>query len=288
MATAHEASSTGYSIRAVHRVCDILDLIQHHPDGFSLGQVVEVTALPKSSAFRYLVTLQERRYVRRDPVTGLFRIGPAFLPLRPQQLGLIAERARTYLRRLRDRFGETVNLGVLEGNRISYVEILESPRSVRLAARVGDRDPLHCTALGKAIASTLDPHQVRAILAAEGMPRRTATTITDLETYTAVLEETRQRGYAVDDRENEEEGRCVAVPLSALGLPASISLSAPASRFPMERVPEVAAALTETSGMLVKDVIGAVAEPGRSGGSARAAASTAGRLTTRRPDRPGG
>lgn len=252
-----EQAGNAYSIRAVQRVCDILDLIQHSPGGFSLVRVAEVTSLPKSSAFRYLATLAERRYVQRDPVTGLFRIGPAFLQLQAQQRGVVAERARPYLRRLRDRYQETLNLGLLEGNRIAYVEIVESPRSVRLAARPGDRDPLHCTALGKAIASTLDPERVRAILAAEGMPRRTPTTITEVETYWAVLAETRAQGYAVDDRENEEEGRCVAVPLTGVGVPASISLSAPASRFSMDRVPDVARALQEVAELLVKDITGA-------------------------------
>jgi IclR family transcriptional regulator, acetate operon repressor len=261
MTTNGDSGKTAYSIRAVQRVCDILDLIQNSPDGFSLSEVVDVTALPKSSAFRYLATLEERRYLRRDQVSGLFRIGPAFLPLQAQQLGVITERARPYLRRLRDRFEETINLGLLEGNRVSYLEIVESPRSVRLAARPGDRDPLHCTALGKAIASTLDEGRVRAILAAEGMPQRTATTITDVETYCAVLAETRERGYAVDDRENEEEGRCVAVPLSGVGMPASISLSAPASRFEMARVPEVAAALREAAQLLVKDTTGQAGRP---------------------------
>src|SRR5699024_5109119 len=134
-----------YSIRAVQRVCDILDLIQEHPEGFSLTQVAKAASFPKSSAFRYLATLEERRYVQRDVLTGLFRIGSAFLPLQSQQLSVLADRARPNLERLRDRFEETLNLGMLDGNRVSYVEIVESRRSVRLAARPGDRDSLHCT-----------------------------------------------------------------------------------------------------------------------------------------------
>lgn len=252
-----QAAGNTYSIRAVQRVCDILDLIQENPAGFTLTQVAERADFPKSSAFRYLATLEERRYVRRDETTGLFRIGPAFLPLQSQQLSVLADRARPVLNRLRDTFAETINLGILDRNRVSYIEIVESPKSVRLAARPGDRDPIHCTALGKAIASVLEPERVRAILDAEGMPRRTATTITSVQAYLDELDRVRDLGYALDDQENEEEGRCVAVPLAGIGLPASISLSAPAARFSADQVPEVAARLREAAAALVRDFTGA-------------------------------
>jgi IclR family acetate operon transcriptional repressor len=137
---------------------------------------------------------------------------------------------------------------------------VESPKSVRLAARPGDRDPIHCTALGKAIASTLDPERVRAILAAEGMPRRTRKTITSVRAYLTELDRVRELGYAIDDQENEEEGRCVAVPLVGIGLPASISLAAPASRFSADRIPAVAADLRRAAEVLVRDFTGTRAD----------------------------
>ena len=232
-----------YSIRAVERVCDLLDLVQRTEAGFTLADVVAATDLPKSSAFRYLATLEERRYVERDLVTGQFRIGPGFLPLRTRHLDLLLERARPMLEALRDRFGETVNLAVLDGNRTSYAEIVESHKSMRLSARAGDRDPLHCTAVGKAIATLLPAEHLRAILEAEGMPARTDTTITDVATFFGEVELTRDRGYAIDDRENEPDGRCVAVPLGEPHMPMALSLSAPSARFPIEEVETVARAL---------------------------------------------
>lgn len=246
-----------YSIRAVERVCDVLDLIQRARDPVTLADVVAATNLPKSSAFRYLSTLEARGYVSRDPVTGYVRIGPSFLPLRDGQLDLIAGRARPLLEKLRDAFDESMNLGVLEGNRVAYLEIVESQRSMRLAARKGDRDPLHCTALGKAIATLLPTARVRAILEAEGMPARTTATITDIDRYLEEVELTRERGYALDDRENEPDGRCVAVPLPARDLPVALSLSAPSSRFPMTETETVAASLTRVAAQLARDVAGA-------------------------------
>jgi IclR family transcriptional regulator, acetate operon repressor len=240
-----------YSIRAVERVCQVLDLAQRSADGFTLADVVEATDLPKSSAFRYLATLQAHRYVTRDDGTGVYRVGPSLLPLRGRQLDVLAAHARPYLEQLRERFEESINLGVLDGNRVVYLEIFESQRSMRLAARRGDRDHVHCTALGKAIAAQLDVERVRAILESDGMPARTEATITDIDTYFQELGATRASGYALDNGENEPDGRCLAVPLEGSGTLTAISLSAPAARFPLDEVEVVAEALKRSAKELV-------------------------------------
>ena len=78
-------SAASYPIRAVERVCDILDVLQRSRDGASLSDVAEVTALPKSSAYRYLSALEARRYVERDAANSLYRLGLAFRPQRSHQ-----------------------------------------------------------------------------------------------------------------------------------------------------------------------------------------------------------
>ncbi|NDL56645.1 helix-turn-helix domain-containing protein [Phytoactinopolyspora sp. XMNu-373] len=238
--------SQRYSIRAVQRVCDIFDLIQEEPEGLTLRQLADGAKFPLSSTYRFLCTLLERRYVLKDPATGLFRIGPAFLPAQDDRLIALSDRLRPHMTRLRDQFEETVNLGVLVGCHVSYVEVVESPHSVRQAARVGDRDELHCTALGKVIGASLHADEVQAILQLEGLPRRTPRTITTEEDYGAELEKVRVQGYALDDCENDDDGRCVAVALRGVTPHAAISISAPASRFALDDVPEYAEALQAT------------------------------------------
>jgi DNA-binding IclR family transcriptional regulator len=243
-----------YLIRSVQRVCDILDVLQDSPEAVSLGEVARITGLPRSSAFRYLATLRYRRYVERDPNTEDYRLGAAFLPFSSRHLDLFAKRALPHLQRLRDHFQETVNLGVLSGHRVTYLEILESPKSMRLAARRGDRDHIHSTALGKAIAAHLPQDQVLAILAVEGMPKLTPRTITDPDAYLEELRAVRERGYALDDRENEEEGRCLGVPIIGYSLPAAISLSAPQSRFAIDHVDNVATELINSAQHFVDEL----------------------------------
>ena len=224
-----------YTVKAVARALDIFELLRVHPEGLSLAAISQHTNLPKSSAFRYLATLEQRRYVERQD-GDTYRLGLAFLPLRPRELAALGRLDQSELERLRDHFGETINLGFLDGSRVFYQEIVESPKAMRLAARPGDRDPLHSTALGKAIACQLSDEQVKAILGQEGMPKITPKTITDPDKYLAEIATVRKRGYAVDNGENEEGGRCVAVPVPGGPLPAAISLSAPASRLLMEDI----------------------------------------------------
>lgn len=238
-----EPDERDYSVRAVDRVCSILDLLQSSVEGVSLSDVALTTELPKSSAFRYLWTLESHRYVERDPATGTYQLGLGFVGMQSRQLEVLRQRAHPVLVRLRDELGETTNLGVLDGDSTIYLDIVESKRGVRLAAGRGDRDPIHTTALGKVIAARLPEEQVRDILQRSGMPARTANSIVSVDDYLAELAKVRRLGYALDNGENEVDGRCLAVPIPGTRLPAALSMSAPAGRFPLEAVDRIAATL---------------------------------------------
>jgi IclR family acetate operon transcriptional repressor len=230
-------------VRSVARALDILDVLQDSTEGARLAHIAEAVRLPKSSVFRYLNTLADRGYVLHDPGSGDYRLGMGFVASHTRHLQVLGARARPFLERLRDQFGETVNLAVVEGNRIAYLEILESTRAMRLAARVGDRVPVHSSALGKTICAGMSDEAIREILRAEGMPRLTANTITSPDDFLTEIDRVRARGWAMDDREHEEDGRCVAVAIPGSRIPAAISVSAPAIRFSQQDCEPVAKAL---------------------------------------------
>ena len=243
-----------YSIRAVDRVCDILDLLQRAPGTTSLAQVAEHTGLPKSSAFRYLLSLEARRYVQREPGSGEYRAGTALLPLRTHRFEMLRQQAVPYLEQLRARFDETLNLAILDRGRIQYLEIVESLRSVRLAVRPGScrPDPLHLARQGDRVhaaggAGPRDPRgggDGEADAAHGHRPRHVP----------ARAGPDPPQGYAVDDGENEPDGRCVAVPVRVQGLQAGLSLSAPTARLPLARLPEIARALREAAERLAVEL----------------------------------
>jgi IclR family transcriptional regulator, acetate operon repressor len=235
-----------YSIRAVQRVCDMLDYLRGSSAGASLPDLASRLEMPKSSTFRYLVTLESRRYVERDP-GGNYRLGPAVLPIQEQQVGILVASARPHMRKLQEAIGETVALGVLEGTRVTMVDAIESPRAIRLTVRPGEHWTMHATALGKAIGAMLPDDEVRALLSVEGMPRLTDNTITDLDRYLDELAVVRRRGFAVDDGEAEVDGRSVAVAMRGTPLVAAVSVGAPASRFSLDRAEELAGTLHRLS-----------------------------------------
>lgn len=243
-----------YPLRAVDRVCDILDILANSSEGVSLTEVAGGAALPKSSTFRYLTALEARHYVARDPATGLFRLGLAFRPQNTRAVERLTEFARPALEKLRDHLGETTNLGVLDGAFVIHTVVAESPHMMRLAARVGDRGYVHCTALGKAVCATLPEERVRSILAAAGMPRFTDSTIVETEPYLTELERVRAEGYGLDDAENQAAGRCVGVAIEGLGFLAGISVSAPADRFPAERTDEIVSQLRKVARALSRQM----------------------------------
>ena len=256
--THQPSTSSSYHFRAVQRVCDILDHLMASEGDVSLPEIAQVAELPKTSAFRYLVTLQSRRYVERNDATGSYRLGLAFLPGHQQEVNILAAHVRPVLEELREELGETVSFGVLDGGQVTYVEAVESRRAVRLAARQGGHDPIHSTAVGKAISAELPEDRVRQILASEGMAALTSDTIIDAEAYLAEIAEVRRRGYAVEDAENEPDARSVAVPMPRAPVPAAISLSAPVSRLAMDDLDQLAKVLREASQRAVRD--GALAE----------------------------
>lgn len=240
MAQTDTAEAPAYPLRAVDRVCDILDILANSSEGVSLSEVADGAELPKSSAFRYLTALEARRYVERDPATASYRLGLAFRPQNTRAVERLTELARPALAKLRDHLHETTNLGVLDGAFVVHTVVAESPHMMRLAARVGERGYVHSTALGKAICATLPEDRVRSIVAAAGMPRFTDVTITDTDQYLAELERVRTTGYGLDDAENQPAGRCLGVVVEGVGFPAGISISAPADRFPPDRTDDVA------------------------------------------------
>jgi IclR family acetate operon transcriptional repressor len=238
---ASDESQSVAGTRAIRRTCLVLKEVGAAANtGASLPQLVAATGMPKSSVHRYLEVLVQEGFLERDAHSGAYRLGARIVTLAINEAPLLVLRARPYLERLGGRFDETVNLGILSGDNIVYLDIVESPKTVRLAARIGDRDMVHATALGKAIAAYLPEAEVRSLLQRTGLPRRTANTITRAPDFMKHLELVRRHGFALDDQENDIEGRCVAVAIPAQRVLYAISVSGITSRFPMSKTAEVA------------------------------------------------
>jgi DNA-binding IclR family transcriptional regulator len=145
--------------------------------------------------------------------------------------------AQPYLQRLCAECGETVDLAVLDGEQVVYLQVVESSQRVKLAAAVGQRLPAFCTASGKAFMAYLPDEQVNKILST-GLTRYTDNTRVSLEELRDELQLTRQRGFAISEQEYEKDIHAVAAPiLNDDSYPLMvIAIVGPSFRMPHERM----------------------------------------------------
>jgi DNA-binding IclR family transcriptional regulator len=230
-------------VRSVRRAIRILEAFREGPS-LTVTELSRALKLPKSSVYELVSTLAAEGLVKKEDSTNRYRLGLRLVELaRAANHELeVRQVARPLIEKLRDEFNETVQLTVLEGEEILYVDGCESSRQLRTFFQFGDRAPLYCTALGKAILANLPAGQVERYLRRRNLKAFTPGTLTEPAALRRDLERTAARGFSVDDMEHEEDVRCVAAPIrDREGRAfASLSVSGPAHRLKPARDAEVA------------------------------------------------
>ena len=221
-------------IQVIERMMKLLDVLSYYHDPVSLKQLAMETGLHPSTAHRILGTMCVNGFVERaDP--GTYRLGIRLLELGNLVKSRINIRdsAMPLMQQLHQKIGESVNLGVRQGDEIVYVERTSSGRSsVRVVHLVGARAPLHVTAVGKLYLVEDGAQQVKEYAKRTGLPGYTPTSITKLPALEKELERVRRLGVAFDNEEIEQGLRCIAAPVhdDAGDLVAGLSVSSPAER----------------------------------------------------------
>lgn len=205
----------------------------------SLHELSTSTGIPKSTVFRLLATLQHLEMVRRDEPSKSYRLS-AKSP--GQALGLpstegLRRAALPYMLELRNEFGETVNLGHLQHDRVVYIEVVPSEYALRLSERPGASVEAYCTALGRSILAFSAPGVAESILGKRSLPRLTPLTVVEPALILEELERIREQGYAVEREEGALHATCLGAPIlgtDSLAIGA-LSISGPTHRFsPMD------------------------------------------------------
>jgi len=221
-------------IQVIDRMMKLLDVLSYYHDPVSLKQLAMETGLHPSTAHRILGAMAVSGFVERaDP--GTYRLGIRLLELGNVVKSRINIRdsAMPLMQQLHQRIGESVNLGVRQGDEIVYVERTSSGRStVRVVHLVGARAPLHVTAVGKLYLVEDGAEKVREYAKRTGLPGFTPTSIRTLPALEKELERVRRHGVAFDNEEIEQGLRCIAAPIrdDSGELVAGLSVSAPADR----------------------------------------------------------
>ncbi len=152
----------------------------------------------------------------------------------------IKEVARTYLEKLRDLSGETTHLAVMDEEGVFCVDKIESARSIRMDSYIGQRAPIHCTAVGKLLLAHQPAEKIQRLLLRE-LKQYTSHTIVDKEKLEEDFKKIRRQGFALDNEELEIGLFCVAAPIRNYSgsVIAAVSSSGPGIRLTRSKIKEL-------------------------------------------------
>jgi DNA-binding IclR family transcriptional regulator len=232
-------------VGVVTKVLRILETLHEAPAGLQLKDVAQQTAINKSTAYRFLAHLEHEGYVFRDS-SGAYAIGVrlARLALGTSYQTTLRKISRPILQQLWRATGETVNLAVMDGREVLYLDVMESSHTFRLVSQVGIRRPVYCTALGKVMLAFIPEEEQQYFFQGMSFERFTPHTLKNAAQLRKEFIAIRQRGYSIDNEEAYLGSRCIGAPIfEASGkIAAAISVSGPTTRVTREKVSTFAAA----------------------------------------------
>ena len=205
-------------VQTIERVSRILEMVGQSPQGMSIRDLSSGLSLPKGTIHRLLSSLSYFGYIRQDTETKSYFLGLKLMELNAlldSQLDL-RKVAEPILRDLAEKTKQTAHMVILDRNEVVYIEKIETQQpagGLKMASRLGSRNPAHSSAVGKALLAYVSEEVLADFLRAKGLPRRTANTITDPGSFRDHLKLVRDQGYAIDDEENEQGIRCLGAPI---------------------------------------------------------------------------
>lgn len=240
-------------VQSIARAFNVLESVAGAQAPIGLTEIAEQSGLPTGTVYRLARTLVELGYLRKDGKSK-YTIGSRVLMLAHASGEAVVSISRPYLEDLATASGETVALGTLQNDSIVYLAQAAGRGTIRTFTEIGQLIHPHCTAIGKALLADWNVANVKALLARTGMPKYTERTITDADEFCAVLDVTKQLGYALNEGEQEEGMRCLSVAIPYEGMELGFSLSAPTPRMTDEVVEDYVERMLETAQALADDL----------------------------------
>lgn len=233
-------------VKSLTKAMRVLECFSVNKPELGVTEIAQMTGLPKSTVHNILSTFTDMGYVCLNEANGRY-----FLGLRLLHFGYIVNTHLglrsaflPYLQKIVSQTGETTYLGIPHGSDVLYIESTSANGPGAMRNILGERAPMYCTGLGKAMLAWLPDSEARF---GPLNVRFTERTITDRGQLAAELERVRARGYSIDNMEHEHGVKCVAVPIfsHAHELIAAVSVSAPSLRMGNETIERYAELMKE-------------------------------------------
>jgi DNA-binding IclR family transcriptional regulator len=249
----------------IQTVINALRLLEefHSEDELGVTELSRRLKLHKNNVFRLLATLEQRDYIEQSPLNERYRIGARCLELGEAfcRSHSLLERARPILRDLARNVGETAHLALMTSFEVVHIDAEVFPQPILTSSRVGQRLPVHCTALGKVLLGSTTEQCRRSydetVVAGHPLPRRTSATIVDPLKFFEHVRTVAGQGFALDFEECEEGLHCAAVPVYGRDgqVVAALSISGPAFRLGTDRcLRDIVPAVSESAARLSHDL----------------------------------
>ncbi len=254
---------SSYVIQSVVNALNLLEQFIRSEGELGVTELSNRLGLHKNNVFRLLATLESKGYIEQNKATENYRLGVKSLELGQtyiHQMGLV-HHAHPIMEELVQKCQENVYLGVVQGKVVVYLDMVEANQVVRVASRIGQQVPIHCSSIGKVQIAFMSESELERLKLQNTLKPYTPNTITDYETLKKHLEGIRKVGYAIDNGEFDEGVRCVGVPIRdyTRQIVAGLSMSGPIFRMTDERledpiIPEMVKAGKEISRRLGFDI----------------------------------
>ncbi len=222
-----------YPIESVDNALKVLLLLGERSE-LRMTEVADYLGVASSTAHRLLAMLHYRGFIRQDGRSKAYLPGTALtgVAFSIMQRFDARDTLRPFLERLNAELHETVHLGILDGANVRFIDAIESPQAVRVASRLGQSMPAHCTSTGKVMLAQFDSEDLHRLYPAEELEGLTPNSIRRRSELEHEAEIIRRLGYATSSEESEEGVASIAVafPVRRTPVPMAFNVSLPVSR----------------------------------------------------------
>ncbi len=242
-----------YLINSILRSSNILRCLTKGK-AHKVSEIARELRLDRSTTYRILLSLEKSGFVEKDEETGEYSLGLFAFEIGHAYLNRIdiPKVAKPIMVDLALKVQETVHLAVLSGTEIVYIDKVDSPRPLGIMSKIGQRAPLYCTSLGKVLLAFQPENELKRILDQLRLVPMTSNTIVSKRKLMEELRIVRKQGYALDNREIEDDVECIGAPIldHRGSIIAALSVSGPQRKINTPQEKQFVGYVVEAAGLI--------------------------------------